>query len=76
MMSQQALEKRESLLNDYFNSSTKVRIFIHIPHIFKVKRVKNVPEGQVSIISLFPQILSYSVKKKSISLPLLAAGLE
>ena len=34
------VEKSESQLNDYFNSSTKVRIFIHIPHIFNVKRVK------------------------------------
>ena len=33
-------EKIESQVNDYFNSSTKVRIFIHIPHIFNVKRVK------------------------------------
>ena len=33
-------EKRKYQLNDYFNSSTKVRIFIHIPHIFNVKRVK------------------------------------
>ena len=33
-------EKSESQLNDYFNSSTKVRIFFHIPHIFNVKRVK------------------------------------
>jgi hypothetical protein len=33
-------EKSESQVNDYFNSSTKVRIFIHIPHIFNVKRVK------------------------------------
>ena len=33
-------EKNESQLIDCFNSSTKVRIFIHIPHIFNVKRVK------------------------------------
>jgi hypothetical protein len=33
-------EKRKYQLNEYFNSSTKVRIFIHIPHIFNVKRVK------------------------------------